>query len=95
MHTLGHLRMKCWKEYVDQGDIMTGWISIHMRSVCRDSEQFKYTVFSLTLKLLDFVPFKVLSSTFYTLLPAFLPIFGSIPKMPLLKYCKALPENFL
>jgi hypothetical protein len=41
MPTLGYLRMKCWKEYVDQGGTMTGWISIHTRSVCRDSEQFR------------------------------------------------------
>jgi len=45
-----------------------------MRSVCRDSEQFKQTVFSLTLELLGFVPFAVLSSTVYTLLPAVLPV---------------------
>jgi hypothetical protein len=41
MQTLRHLRMKCWEEYLDWWGIMIGWISTHMRSVCRDSEQFK------------------------------------------------------
>jgi hypothetical protein len=64
MQILRCLRMKCSEEYLDQGGIVTGWISIHMRSVCRDSEQLKETVFSLTLELLGFLPFGVLSSTF-------------------------------
>jgi hypothetical protein len=45
-----------------------------MRSVHKDSEHFKSTVFSLALELLGFVCFEVLTSTFYTLLPAILPV---------------------
>jgi hypothetical protein len=44
-----------------------------MRSVCKDSEQFKNTAFSLTLELFSFVPFEV-PSTFFVLLLVFLPV---------------------
>jgi hypothetical protein len=46
----------------------------YTRCVRIDSEQFKYIVFSLNLELLGSVPFEVLPSTFYTSLPAFLPV---------------------
>lgn len=55
MQTLGHLRMKCWEEYLDQGGIMIGW------SVCKDSEQlnksFSYLLWSYwALSLLKYCP---------------------------------------
>ena len=46
----------------------------YTRSVSKDSDQFKLIVCSLTLELLGFVPFRVLCSTFNTLLPVFLPV---------------------
>jgi len=44
------------------------------RSARKDTKKFKLTVFSVSLVLLGFVPCEVPSSTFYTMLPAFLPV---------------------